>query len=203
MATMESKWAHLDAQLRQFSPSLRDDLRILPPESNTLATQIADEIANLPSDSLAALRDEDPVPPDGRWNELVAFQGFMDIVHGASPDPLLTRGQVIVQNYVCFVYLGDVLFKQLRRLSAPSSATKKCSKYLTDNPIRAFRNAVAHGNWVYRADYSGLIFWARKGSDPTEAMTRFEVGQNDLNFWQSLARCVAYVAYTQISESCH
>jgi hypothetical protein len=59
---------------------------------------------------------------------------------------------------------------------------------------------LSHANWTYRDDYTGLIFWARKGSDPSEELTRFEVNQNDLNFWQALSRCVAYVAYTIITE---
>ena len=197
---MESNWAKLDEQVRRYSPSLRDDLRILPPWSNALATQIAAEITQLPSDILDAIRNDDLVSTRDRLDELTAFQGFMDTVHAAQPQPMLTRAQVIVQNYVCFVYLGDVLFKQLRKRSPQGSATRKCSQFLTDNPVRAFRNAVAHGNWAYRTDFSALVFWARKGSDQNEPMTRFEVGQTDLSFWQSLARCVAYVAYTQIEE---
>jgi hypothetical protein len=50
-------------------------------------------------------------------------------------------------------------------------------------------------------DYSGLVFWARKGDDPTQDPSRFEVSQNDLNFWQSLARCTAYAAFTTLDAS--
>jgi hypothetical protein len=45
------------------------------------------------------------------------------------------------------------------------------------------------------------FFWARKGSDPAEAVEIYEVDQNDLNFWQALSRCMAYVAYTLITET--
>jgi hypothetical protein len=75
--------------------------------------------------------------------------------------------------------------------------TKRCCKFLTDNPVRAFRNAVAHAKWQYKPDFSGLTFWSRKGGDASEPLTRFEVSQHDLGFWQALARCVAYVAYTE------
>src|SRR6266496_1648724 len=46
--------------------------------------------------------------------------------------------------------------------------------------------------------FQGLVYWARKGSDPDEALCRFEVSQGDLDFWQALSRGVAYAAYTSI-----
>lgn len=125
---------------------------------------------------------------------------FMDIVHSYESPPEFIRAQVITQNYICFVYLGDACFKSLVKATGVGSVTRKCCQFLVDNPVRAFRNALAHANWTYRGDYSGLVFWARKGSDPDEALTRFEVDQNDLNFWQALCRCVAYVYYTLITE---
>ncbi|MDA8351432.1 MAG: hypothetical protein M0038_22030, partial [Pseudomonadota bacterium] len=80
-----------------------------------------------------------------------------------------------------------------------SSVTRKCARFLTNNPVRAFRNAVAHGNWRYRDDFTGLVFWARKGSDPSEDLHQFEVGQHELNFWQALSRGVAYSAYLHLA----
>ena len=64
--------------------------------------------------------------------------------------------------------------------------------------MRAFRNAVAHANWTYRADCRALVYWARKGSDPNEPLEQFEVEQDDLSFWQALSRCVAYAAYSNL-----
>ena len=86
----------------------------------------------------------------------------------------------------------------LQKVAAPGSVTKRSCKFLTDNPVRAFRNAVAHANWQYRADFKALIYWARKGSDPAEELARFEVTQDDLGFWQALSRSVAYAAYTNL-----
>jgi hypothetical protein len=78
----------------------------------------------------------------------------------------------------------------------PSGSTaKKCCRFLTDNPVRAFRNAVAYANWRYLSDFSGLEYWARKGAEGTEPMVRFEVLQQDLSFWQALARCTAYASF--------
>ena len=95
--------------------------------------------------------------------------------------------------------LGEALFKILAKSAPRDSLTRKCARFLTDNPVRAFRNAVAHGNWRYREDFAGLIFWARKGSDPTEELQQFEVLQHELDFWQTCARGVAYAAYLHLA----
>jgi hypothetical protein len=87
-----------------------------------------------------------------------------------------------------------------RLMAKPGSVTRRCCEYLTDNPIRAFRNAIAHSNWTYAPGFSGLVYWARKGSNPDEALSRFEVGQRELDFWQTLSRGVAYAAYTSIES---
>jgi hypothetical protein len=122
----------------------------------------------------------------------------MDFASTVRGQPAVTRAQVIVQNYICFVYLGEATFRALRKVAPTGSVLKRCCQFLTDNPVRAFRNALSHSNWTYRADFRGLVFWARKGSDPTEEMSRFEVDQQELNFWQSLSRAVAYAAYTSL-----
>ena len=192
-------WTRLDSQMRRYSPYLKDELRITPSESNALATTIAQEIHALPKDAIQAFLSDSYIQPNDRLDELVAFQSFMDFANAnaSSKNPWLTRAQVITQNYIAFVYLGDACFKTLRNHTASNSVTKRCCKFLTDNPVRAFRNAVSHANWKYQPDFSGLIFRARKGSDPNEPLVQFEVSHSDLEFWQSLARCVAYVAYLE------
>jgi len=189
---------HLDDQMRAWSPRLRDDLRISPEASLTLATTIASEVNQLSESVRHVVLSATPVPLLQRLDELLAFQAFMDMARDTKDTPELTRAQVIVQNYICFVYLTDACFRVLRRNAPNGSTVKRCCHFLTDNPIRAFRNAVAHGNWRYKRDFSGLTFWARKGNDPNEIPTEFEVTQNELGFWQALARCTAYAAYTSL-----
>jgi hypothetical protein len=187
---------HLDRQMQQWSTRLRDDLRIGPPESNQLATTIAKEVAALSDDAKLRIREASQIPLQIRIEELEAFQGWMDRVHTTSePSPVAVRAQVVYQNYICFVYLGESCFNVLKRELPPGSTAKKCCRFLTDNPVRAFRNAVAHANWRYLPDFSGLEYWARKGAEPTEPMVRFEVLQHDLSFWQALARCTAYSSF--------
>ena len=184
--------------MRAFSPYLRDDLQITPPQSNTIATTIAEEIRSLDCQMVQEICEIDAVGLQSRLDELIAFQAWMDFAH-SNPRPDITRAQVITQNYVSFVYLGESVFKALRSQMANDTVTKKCCKFLTDNPVRAFRNAIAHANWKYKDDFSGIIFWARKG-DQNEPMTEWEVNQEDLNFWQALSRCTGYVILTELRE---
>jgi hypothetical protein len=193
---MNVNWSTLDEQMRRYSPRLRDDLRIDPVARNHLASSITLECAALPSHVVAEIGRRDVVGIDARLEELTAFQAFMGLAGSVPPHPSIVRAQVINQNYICFVYLGDSCFRVLQKNVPSGSTTWRCCRFLTDNPIRTFRNALAHANWRYNEDFNGLRFWARKGSDPNEPLDVFEVSQLDLDFWQALARCVAYVAFT-------
>lgn len=187
---------HLDKQMQAWSTRLRDDLRIGPPESNRLATTIAEEVSALTEDAKQRARDASQIPLRTRIEELTGFQAFMDHVEGTVP--AVVRAQVVYQNYICFVYLGESCFGVLKKELPPTSTARKCVRFLTDNPMRAFRNAIAHSNWRYLPDFSGLEYWARKGSNPAEPLSRFEVSQRDLGFWQALARSTAYAAFLSL-----
>ncbi len=192
-------WKYLDEQMQQWSSRLRDDLKIGPPESNRLATAIAGEVAALPNDVKLRVRESSPIPPNIRTEELVAFQAFMDMTQQSDRlHPSVVRAQVVYQNYICFVYLNEACFSVLRKELPAGSSSWKCCRFLTDHPVRGFRNALAHANWRYLADFSGIEYWARKGADPTEQMVRFEVSQADLSFWQAMARCTAYAIYLNV-----
>ncbi len=152
------------------------------------------------AEALDEIRQKDLVGIPTRLEELNAFQAFMDQVSGNQLNPAFVRAQVITQNYVCFVYLGESCFKVLQKHTPSGSTTRKCCRFLTDNPVRAFRNAIAHANWRYNEDFTGLNFWARKGSDTNEPVVSFQVSQLELGFWQALARCVSYVAFTHATS---
>lgn len=193
----DQAFAKLDSQLAPWSNRLQSDLGIAADAAPCLATTIAREVAALEPQKRLALRESQPVRLADRLDELKAFQGFMDLASAAGNSPTISRAQVIVQNYVCFVYLGESCFRELRK-ALPPGAGKSCCVYLTDNPVRAFRNAIAHANWRYRSDFTAIEFWARKGASLDEPMAKWEVSQSDLNFWQALARCTAYAAYVSI-----
>ena len=189
---------HLDAQVAKYSSLLVSEVGLDPSITDRLATTVAAELRFLPIEAKAEILASSPVDIAARLDELVAFQSFTEQVHATKPPPAFVRAQVLYQNYVCFVYLGEACFRVLAKSAPAGSASRKCGRFLTNNPVRAFRNAIAHGNWTYKADFTGLVFWARKGSDPSEALSHFEVTQDELNFWQSLARCVGYSAYLHI-----
>jgi hypothetical protein len=191
----------LDNQMKHWSLKLQNDLKISSISSEKLASAISREVSELSEAQKKLLIESSVISVQNRLDELNAFQSWMDFASNAKNNPGLTRAQVITQNYICFVYLSEAWFRELRKTVASGTATKQCCKFLTDNPIRAFRNAISHSNWCYKSDFSGIEYWARKGDDSNEAMTKFEVSQSELNFWQSLARCTAYASYLSIVDS--
>lgn len=182
-----------------FSGRLEREVKVPSQSVSKLATTIAADVRFLPVEVKAELRAATPIAISDRLAEVQAFQSWMDVAHTAQ-NPNITRAQVITQNYICFVYLPESLFRVLAKHCPTGSAARKCSQYLSNNPVRAFRNAVAHANWTYRSDFGALVYWARKGADPEEPLQRFEVEQEELSFWQSLSRCLAYAALTNLVE---
>lgn len=191
----------LDKQMKAFSEKLKGEIGLRDDEIGKVATTVAAEVRFLDPAAKAEVLAVSPVPLADRVKELIAFQAWMDLASEVVDNPAVTRAQVIVQNYVCFVYLSEACFRALRKVAPLKSLTRRCCQYLTDNPVRAFRNAIAHSNWTYRADFRGLVFWAKRGTNPDEPLSRFEVLQEDLNFWQSLSRAVAYAAYTSLQDT--
>ena len=191
----------IDKQISIFSEKLKNEVRLREEEIGKVATLVATEVRFLNADAKATILAASPVPIANRLEELIAFQAWMDLASTIISNPAITRAQIIVQNYVCFVYLSEACFRALRKVAPPGSLTRRCSQFLTDNPIRAFRNAISHSNWTYRPDFRGLVFWAKKGTDPQEPLSRFEVTQEDLNFWQALSRAVAYSTYTSLIDT--
>lgn len=195
----EMSWTDLDQQMASWASRLIDEVKVSDEHSRKLATSIAGEIRFLPPEAKVEITSASPVQLELRIQELQAFQGWMDLIRQSKSSPFMTRAQVITQNYVCFVYLPESCFRVLSKVAPSGSAARKCAQFLSNNPVRAFRNAIAHANWCYRDDYQAIVYWARKGSDPDEPLRRYEVAQEDLSFWQSLSRCVAYAAFSNLS----
>jgi hypothetical protein len=191
-------WQHLDSQMKHWSSRLVAEVKLSPEAVSCLATTIAGDIRFLPVEKKEKIKQVTPIKLEHRLDELQAFQAFMDLAGTVRDNPGVTRAQVIVQNYICFVYLPESCFRVLAKAARPGTAAKKCARFLSDNPVRAFRNAIAHGNWCYRDDYGGIIYWARNDGKNVEQLVRWEVDQENLNFWQQLARCVAYAALTNL-----
>ncbi|WP_375585957.1 hypothetical protein [Cyclobacterium xiamenense] len=196
---MNMPFQNFDAQLFQFRDKLETIVKIPSGNVDCVASKIANEIEN----NKGVLRDKimlaSPIPLETRLEELNSFQTMMDTFNNLKPLPEIIRTQVITQNYICFVYLKDTLFDVLRKNSEKGSVTKICTNFLLENPVRSFRNAIAHGNWKFNQDYTGIEFWARKGGNSGDPLTKFLVLQSELGFWQMLARAVAYTAYLKLT----
>ena len=184
--------------MQPFASRLTNEVKLSPEMALKLATTIAADVRFLSPEQKAEIRTASPVPIEDRVAELKAFQGWMDLAGTARNNQFVTRAQVLTQNYICFVYLPEACFRILAKVCKSGSAAKKSAQFLSNNPVRTFRNAVAHANWTYRTDFGAIIYWARKGNDPNEPLERFEVEQSDLSFWQALSRCVAYAAYSNL-----
>jgi hypothetical protein len=186
----------LDVRLRAFSTPLKNDLGIAPPESDMLATTINKEMCGIDLTKLPTLVGETPLSLGDRFQMLMSFFSWWNVC--PEPKGASNIGHIAAMNYMCFVFLGEACFKALRKELPSGSVGQKCCVYLTDNPIRAFRNALAHGNWRPRLDHSGIDFWARKGSDPSEKMTRFRVDIETMNFWIFLSATTAYASLSAL-----
>ncbi|MDR3486607.1 MAG: hypothetical protein P4M05_17095 [Bradyrhizobium sp.] len=191
-------WARLDEQLAVWSDKLVSEIKISENNSRKLATKIASDVRFLPRDVKAEIAAASPVGLRDRLEELRAFQGWMETVANSSTSPFVVRAQVITQNYICFVYLPESCFSILSKNTPSESVARKCAKFLSADRIRAFRNAIAHANWSYRNDFGAITYWARKSANPNDPLSKFEVEQQELAFWQALSRCVAYAALSNL-----
>jgi hypothetical protein len=190
---------HLDRQLQVFRSELEQLVGLTGDESTKVATLCAADVRFLPVQVKDEIRSASLVPIQARLDELAAFQAWNDIALASAPHPAVTRAQVVVQNYICFVYLKDACFGVLASHAAASSVASRCAAFLSTGSVRDFRNAFSHANWCYKPDFSGLECWVL--ADPRNksgAIRHFEVSQHELNFWQALSRGVAYAVYEQL-----
>jgi hypothetical protein len=192
-------WARLDEQMAIWSDKLVSEIKISEDDSRKLATQIAGDVRFLPLDVKAEIVAASPVALHDRLDELRAFQGWMHLVANSNVSPVVTRAQVITQNYICFVYLPESCFSILSKNTPTGSVANKCAAFLVADRIHFFRNAIAHANWSYRSDFGSITYWARKRrAKPNDPLLKFEVDQQELSFWQMLSRCVAYAALSNL-----
>lgn len=190
---------HLDEQLFCFKERLCHEVGLTPTESHKVATLVATDIRFLPIDVKTKIRDASLVPISARLDELTAFQTWSDFSTSAKQRPDIIRAAIIVQNYICFVYLKDACFEVLKKYCPKKSVAARTASFLTCRTIRDFRNAFSHANWCYNATFSGLKCWVLKDArNPSGPMRYFEASQSDIDFWQALSRCVAYSTYEQL-----
>ncbi|HOJ04078.1 MAG TPA: hypothetical protein PK916_08745 [Bacteroidota bacterium] len=196
----------LDKQIYQFRDRMVADVGVEERYLAVICTTIYQELSVLKAEQLDKIEFASPVKLDLRIEELEAFNMMMSRVNRQLASiPEIVRAQVIVQNYIAFVYLKDNCFDVAKRIVPQDSLLRRLCKFLLNNPVRAFRNSIAHGNWQYTSDFTGIKYYAYKGeSKPCvelEEMSEFVVKNDELEFWQALSRATAYTIYTCIVEN--
>ncbi len=93
---------------------------LVRPKPNGAERYDAREVAAIDPQVRLSIREAQRIHLADRLDELKAFQGFMDFASTAVNSPAISRAQVIVQNYVCFVYLGESCFRDLRKALPPA-----------------------------------------------------------------------------------
>jgi hypothetical protein len=104
----------LNRQLAAYRDRLCSDVGLNSDEASKVATLVAAAIRFLSPEVKAEIKAASPIPISARLDELVAFQAWMDLASLIPKQPAITRTQVVVQNYVCFVYLKDACFESGR-----------------------------------------------------------------------------------------
>jgi len=195
MANVDLLTAVLDRSMDPFSGMLETKIGIDSARAERFATVLIRELNSLPNELRIPLAQDlnQPVPIRDRLLELSAFQELMSNAPSISTIPALVRTQIITQNYVCFVYLRDSLFRVLHRSVPDGTVLSLTTSYLTSKPINALRNAVAHGNWRYDQQHTAIEYWNETRFQSGQ-YKRHSVDQATLDFWQALARCTAYCA---------
>lgn len=192
---------HLDRQLAFFRDRLCNEVDLKPEEVDKVATLVAADIRFLPPAAKAEIKAASPISLSARLEELIAFQSWSDFATSIRNNPAITRASVIVQNYICFVYLKDACFEVVAKRAAAGSVASRTAEYLLRGKVRDFRNAFSHANWSYNSTFTGLNCWVLEDArHRSGSMRHFEVSQDDLNFWQTLPRGIAYATYEQLRE---
>ena len=109
------------------------------------------------------------------------------------------RARLIVQSYLCIVYLTDACFQIVAKDAERKSVARRCAVYMSTETMRDFRNAFAHANRCYNDDFSGLDCWVPKDRHKHHLGWRpFTVSEDDLTFWFVLTRGVTYSIHTSL-----
>jgi hypothetical protein len=190
----------LNRQLAIHSKRLLRDVGLTADEALKVATLVASDIHSLSAEAKAKIKTASPVQISARIDELLVFQAWMDLAHSDPKHLTSIRAQDIVQNYICFIYLKDACFEIVSKQAPPKSVAARCAKHLSHGAVRDFRNAFSHANWQYNSTYTGLDCWVLQNAhNPLKPLKHFYVSQDDLTFWQTLSRAVAYATYLQLA----
>ena len=154
----------LNEQLAKWEKHFQNEVKIKKEDIPILATVFSNEIKNLSEDIRQEIRDATPVDIHLRYEELRAFQSYMDITHSRTLHPSEVRAQIINTNYICFVYLNESCFRIIKQHLTAGSTTKKCCNYLVLvlTQARSYQNCTSIASFddkkfARRAKRNGLM----------------------------------------------
>lgn len=196
---------NIDSQVANYKDYLINNVRLSESQSIQVGTLVEKELENLSKTVIEQLVADNPVPIQARHDELFRFQLMMDFINESlasekNLSPGLIGAQIVVQNYISFVYMQDNLFKILNKSIDSSSLVSKITEFLLTDKIRHFRNAISHGTWCYAEDYKGIKYWDWKDRKPNNGYDEYFVEHDELGFWQTLSRGFSYVVIEKLIE---
>jgi hypothetical protein len=195
----------LDEKMATHQERLVQKVGLTEDCSNRLASCIAEDLRQKP-ELLDQLVESSPLPINERLNMFEAYQmEYLPRLRGRRP-PLPNATSMTMEQfafvifdellpslYMCVVFAADNLFDCIKKGAPSGSVAKKCAKFIRDDPLRALRNALAHGNWRF-AGYGALEYWARKDDGSNHVhVTRFEIDHETLRFYLDLCTYYAWV----------
>ncbi|MBU0600253.1 hypothetical protein KJ997_05735, partial [bacterium] len=188
-----------------WSDRLIGDVHIPQQSTTQVATTISNEIIQSDTSLHNALAKSSPLDLKKRLSFFDNFQIWEHVIipklvcpdDNEIPKKYLSDAffemKNVVNVYMSFVFAGDGLFELLVKEAAKNTILRISAKFIRNNPLRAIRNAVAHGNYHIAADGS-LSCWAKKGDQKDEPLVKFEASDIDMAFYAAFTRTVAWAS---------
>lgn len=219
---MQQFLAAIDREIAHFEARIVEEIKIPQTRARAVATTVFEEVRAIKDELfLRKLKDASPLSVRHRlflyegyqiWERAIAPTMACPTSSSSLPPERVGNAfhemRAIIQMYMSFVFAGDGLFEKLAK-DGPTE-TRKCAKYVRKNPMRALRNAVAHGNW-HLVHPDSVRYWARKGGgiDPCpscgraqkeEPLAEFTASGDDMNFYLALTKGVCWAALLALDE---
>lgn len=205
-----------DKSLSRHSYRLINDVGVEPQFLSQISTTIYHELSKLTFEQFNAIQGASPVDIEYHYQMLAqhekALRDVPDMQNMLSVE--INLGLVIYSYYMTFVYFKDNCFDTARKNLPDRTISKRICRFLLANPVRAFRNSIAHGNWQFlysepnkqgiKTNLRRIVFFANNGESKPDVslqdMSRFEVTIDEIDFWQELSRITAMTIYQFIMD---
>jgi len=187
---VQSNWAGLDRQLAVQAETATPGTPVLGSERLSkvaLATGLARDLQQVLRYALHEWPDvirelNQPVSLKDRYEALSAYFYFMQL--GDFPHPALQRTRIVLQLYFDLVYFRNSIMERLRRVICRLPARFGTLSYLTSwlelvgggpyaGRLKVPRNAVAHGTWAFTEDFSAIVAYDERNTNPSLRSVRW------------------------------